>query len=111
LFIAGRASADDQRWPWAIAFTFGLLHGLGFASALAEVGLPQLSIPVALLFFNVGVEIGQLAFIAAVLAVIAMGRWIGHRIALPQLHWLWRMPPYAIGGIASYWVIERLAAF
>src|SRR4030095_14060574 len=54
----GNASLT-QRCPWVVAFTFGLLHGLGFASALAEVGLPQLSIPGALLFFNVGVEIGQ----------------------------------------------------
>lgn len=100
-----------QRYPWVVAFTFGLLHGLGFASALADVGLPQLSIPVALLFFNVGVEIGQLMFIAAVFAVIAMGRWIGQRSVAPQAPWVWRIPPYAIGGIASYWVIERLAAF
>ena len=100
-----------QRYPWVVAFTFGLLHGLGFASALAEVGLPQLSIPVALLFFNVGVEIGQLLFIAAVFAVIAMGRWIGQRTTVSQLPWLWRIPPFAIGGIASYWVIERVAAF
>jgi hydrogenase/urease accessory protein HupE len=100
-----------QRYPWVVAFTFGLLHGLGFASALAEVGLPQLSIPMALLFFNVGVEIGQLMFIGAVFAVSAMGRWIGQRIVVPQLRWLWRIPPYAIGGIASYWVIERIAGF
>jgi hydrogenase/urease accessory protein HupE len=100
-----------QRYPWVVAFTFGLLHGLGFASALAEVGLPQLSIPVALLFFNVGVEIGQLLFIAAVFAAIAAGRWIARRIRLPHANWLWRIPPYAIGGIASYWVLERVAAF
>jgi len=100
-----------QRYPWVVAFTFGLLHGLGFASALAEVGLPQLSIPMALLFFNVGVEIGQLMFIAAVFAVIATGRWISQRTIVPKLHWLWRIPPYTIGGIASYWVIERVAAF
>ena len=56
-----------QRYPWLVAFSFGLLHGLGFAGALAEVGLPPLSIPLALLFFNVGVEIGQLLFVAAVL--------------------------------------------
>jgi HupE / UreJ protein len=104
-------STGSARYPWVVAFTFGLLHGLGFASALAEVGLPQLSIPVALLFFNVGVEIGQLMFIAAVFAVIAMGRWTCGRIAPRQPHWLWRIPPYAIGGIASYWVIERVAAF
>ena len=62
-----------QRYPWIVAFTFGLLHGLGFAGALAEVGLPHNSIPLALLFFNVGVEIGQLLFIGAVLALIAGG--------------------------------------
>jgi hydrogenase/urease accessory protein HupE len=100
-----------QRYPWVVAFTFGLLHGLGFASALAEVGLPQQSIPIALLFFNVGVEIGQLMFIAAVFAVLAAGRWIARSVTLPQVRWLWRVPPYAIGGIASYWVIERVAAF
>jgi len=100
-----------QRYPWVVAFTFGLLHGVGFASALAEVGLPQLSIPMALLFFNVGVEIGQLMFIAAVFAAIATGRWIGQRARVPKHHGLWRIPPYAIGGIASYWVIERAATF
>jgi hydrogenase/urease accessory protein HupE len=72
-----------QRHPWAVAFTFGLLHGVGFASALAEVGLPPLSIPVALLFFNVGVEIGQLLFIPAVLALIAAGRRAARRFARP----------------------------
>jgi hypothetical protein len=81
-----------QRYPWIVAFTFGLLHGLGFASALAEVGLPQLSIPVALLFFNVGVEIGQLLFIAAVFACIAVARWIAHRVSISRPTWLWRIP-------------------
>jgi hydrogenase/urease accessory protein HupE len=100
-----------QRYPWVVAFTFGLLHGLGFASALAEVGLPPLSIPVALLFFNVGVEIGQLLFIAAVFAVIAVARRVNRRISVPRPDWLWRVPPYAIGGIASFWVLNRVAAF
>ena len=63
------------RWPWVVAFSFGLLHGFGFAGALAEVGLPQHAIPVALLFFNVGVEIGQLVFVAAVLSVIWLLRY------------------------------------
>ena len=63
-----------ERWPWVISFTFGLLHGFGFAGALSEVGLPQVAIPVALLFFNVGVEIGQLLFIAAVVAALVFGR-------------------------------------
>jgi hydrogenase/urease accessory protein HupE len=118
VFVAGEIVHGRQGWPgltqkfpWIVAFTFGLLHGLGFASALAEVGLPQASIPVALLCFNVGVEIGQLLFIAAVFAVVAGGRWLARHVALPQPRWLWRVTPYAIGGIASYWVIERVAAF
>jgi hydrogenase/urease accessory protein HupE len=101
----------SKRYPWIIAFCFGLLHGLGFAGALAEVGLPPRSIPTALLFFNVGVEIGQLMFIAFVLAVVAAGRWLQARLRLPMPRWLWQVPPYAIGGLASYWVFERLAAF
>ncbi len=100
-----------QRYPWIVAFTFGLLHGLGFAGALAEVGLPPLSIPLALLFFNVGVEIGQLIFIAAVLAVIAIARRASRYLELAPPAWLWRVPPYAIGGLASFWVVERIAGF
>lgn len=100
-----------QRFPWIIAFAFGLLHGLGFAGALAEVGLPEKSIPVALLFFNIGVEIGQLLFIAFVLAVLAAGRQLQARLKLPAPGWLWRAAPYAIGGVASFWVFERVSAF
>src|SRR6185295_4805311 len=59
-------SGLTERWPWVISFTFGLLHGFGFAGALSEVGLPQKDIPVALLFFNLGVEAGQLFFIASI---------------------------------------------
>jgi hydrogenase/urease accessory protein HupE len=99
------------RYPWVVALTFGLLHGLGFASALAEVGLPQQSIPIALFFFNVGVELGQLLFIAAVFVLIAAGRWVARRIRLPLPDRLWLLPPYAIGAIASFWVLERMAAF
>jgi hydrogenase/urease accessory protein HupE len=100
-----------QRWPWIVAFSFGLLHGLGFAGALAEVGLPPLSIPTALLFFNVGVEIGQLIFIALVLALVAIGRHLVARLQWQAPGWWWRVPPYAIGGIASFWVVQRVAAF
>jgi hydrogenase/urease accessory protein HupE len=100
-----------QRYPWIVAFTFGLLHGLGFAGALAEVGLPPLSIPLALLFFNVGVEIGQLMFVLAALAVGAVIRWGARRWPLPTPAWAWRVLPYSIGGIASYWVVERVASF
>ena len=106
----GRYSVT-QHYPWVVAFTFGLLHGFGFAGALAEVGLPQSSIPIALLFFNVGVEIGQLLFVGAVLTVIAAGWRAGRRLRWSQPAWLWRIPPYAIGALASFWLVERIAAF
>jgi hypothetical protein len=99
------------RWPWVVSFTFGLMHGFGFAGALAQVGLPQSSIPVALLFFNVGVEIGQLMFVGAVLTVIAVGWRAAERLRLSQAAWLWRIAPYAIGALASFWLVERVAAF
>jgi hydrogenase/urease accessory protein HupE len=100
-----------QHYPWVVAFTFGLLHGFGFAGALAEVGLPPASIPIALLFFNVGVEIGQLLFVGAVLAAIAAGRRVGHRLPFTEPDWLWRFTPHAIGALASFWLVERVAAF
>ncbi len=99
------------RWPWVVSFAFGLMHGFGFAAALAEVGLPQSSIPTALLFFNVGVEIGQLIFVAAVLTLIAAGWRAAQRLQWPHTPWLWRIAPYAIGGLASFWLVERVAAF
>jgi hypothetical protein len=89
-----------------VAFSFRLLHGFGFAGALREVGLPEQAIPLALPCFNVGVEIGQLMFLAAVLPVIA---WIRcGRFA--SLAWA-RVPAYGIGGLAAFWTIERVAAF
>ena len=95
------------RAPWIVAFAFGLLHGFGFAGALAEVGLPEGQIPLALLFFNVGVEVGQLLFIAAVLSALAVIRRI--RFRFPR--WIEIVPPYAIGSAAMFWVIQRVAAF
>jgi hypothetical protein len=90
-----------------VAFTFGLLHGLGFAGALSEVGLPQNHIPTALFFFNVGVEIGQIAFISVVLVFIRMVRRL-----LPRApRWTELIPPYAIGSVAMFWVVQRVAAF
>jgi len=100
-----------ERFPWVVAFTFGLLHGFGFAGALSEVGLPQSAIPVALLFFNVGVEIGQLLFIALVFAVLALARQVTRRIGMPHPAWAWRVPPYAIGSVAMFWTIQRVAGF
>jgi hydrogenase/urease accessory protein HupE len=104
------------RLPWLVAFSFGLLHGFGFAGALAEVGLPQHAIPVALLFFNLGVEIGQLAFVAAVLTA---GRLFRTTMALrlePALiqrtvNRLDVIAAYAIGTVAAFWLIERTSAF
>lgn len=95
------------RAPWIVAFSFGLLHGFGFAGALSEVGLPHSSIPMALLTFNIGVEVGQLCFVVVVVALIALGRRIPW--TLPQRGRL--IPPYAIGGIAAFWVIERVLGF
>jgi hypothetical protein len=93
------------RAPWVVAFAFGLLHGFGFAGALHELGLPQTSIPLALLLFNVGVEMGQLLFVAAALLVMVALR----RVAWPA--WTELLPPYAIGSAAAFWLIQRLAAF
>lgn len=95
-----------ERAPWLVAFTFGLLHGFGFAGALVEVGLPANDIPFALLLFNVGVEAGQLAFVAAVLVTVGIIR--RSRIPLPR--WAPLLPPYAIGSVAMFWVIERSIA-
>jgi hydrogenase/urease accessory protein HupE len=106
----GRYSVT-QHYPWVVAFTFGLLHGFGFAGALAEVGLPQSSIPIALLFFNVGVELGQVMFVGAVLTVITVGWRVARKLRVSQPIWLWRIAPYTIGALASFWLVERVAAF
>ena len=95
-----------ERAPWIVALTFGLLHGFGFAGALSQIGLPQNDIPLALLLFNLGVEAGQLAFVAAVLAILAAVR----RIRLPAPEWARLAPPYAIGTVAMFWVFQRIAA-
>jgi len=106
-----------SRMPWTLAFIFGLLHGLGFAGALNEIGLPQTAIPIALAFFNIGVEIGQLAFIAAVFLLFfvlskllnrgelaTVGTWkVADRFSKPA--------SYVIGTLASFWLFERTLAF
>ncbi len=95
------------RAPWVVAFVFGLLHGFGFAGALAEVGLPQTAIPLALLMFNVGVELGQLIFVVAVLAL----RRVFESAIVRRPAWVSYMAPYAIGGLAMFWVIERVLSY
>lgn len=101
----GKESLTSQK-PWLVAFSFGLLHGFGFARALAEVGLPQSEIPLALAFFNVGVELGQIAFVLVVslaLGLLAIRRnW--------PIYWK-KIPAYAIGSVAAFWLIERIAGF
>jgi len=102
----GRASMT-RRWPWIVAFVFGLLHGLGFAGALSEVGLPEQSIPLALLLFNLGVELGQLLFIAAA-AVVARLLLVVDAKWSP---WTKVLPAYGIGSMAVFWVVERTVGF
>jgi hypothetical protein len=93
-----------------VAFSFGLLHGLGFASALAEIGLPEGEIPLALFALNLGVELGQLAFIAIVLAIWQLARLLirAAPAAMPVL--APRLAGYAVGITASFWIFARLAA-
>ncbi len=103
-FAGRRANASlTTRFPWIVAFTFGLLHGFGFAGALSEVGLPQSAIPLALLFFNVGVELGQLMFIAAVLLL----GWGLRYVSVPIPRWSRQLSAYVIGSVAAFWVFER----
>ena len=102
----GRFSLTEK-YPWIVAFAFGLFHGLGFAGALSEIGIPQNEVPLALLMFNVGVESGQLIFIAAVLGVFAILK----RLPLQLPTGSWCILPYSIGSIAAFWTIERTASF
>lgn len=95
------------RYPWLIAFSFGLLHGFAFAGSLAEIGLPPHNIPAALLLFNCGVELGQLLFVAAVLVLIALLRQIRWPALTTYGRWA---APYGIGALASYWMLERMHA-
>ena len=104
------------RWPWLIAFSFGLLHGFGFAGALAEIGLPHYAIPIALLFFNLGVEIGQLAFVAAVWtagAILRRAMMLRHTPAqvFQTVNRIDVLAAYAIGAVAAFWLIERTYGF
>lgn len=103
--LAEGGPSSLRRRPWLAAGGFGLVHGLGFAGALAEVGLPEGEIPLALASFNLGIELGQLAFVAGVLGVLAV---LGAR-RRPAPAWLLRVPAYAIGGIAAFWCFERAA--
>ncbi len=91
------------RAPWVVAFSFGLMHGLGFAGGLSEAGLPAGHIPAALAFFSLGVETGHFLFIGFVLSLVALAR----RAKFPAPQWAQLVPPYAIGTAAMFWFIER----
>ena len=104
--IQGRPGIT-ARAPWVVAFSFGLLHGLGFAGALEEVGLPQTAIPMALLMFNVGVEVGQLIFVAVVLVLGKLAKKVFEK----SEQWAVPLGAYAIGSVAALWTIERIASF
>jgi hypothetical protein len=95
---------SSERFPWLVAFTFGLVHGLGFAGALSEIGVPQNEVPLALLMFNVGVETGQVMFVTAVSLLLAGLHRLHGRSALTMA----RATPYAIGGVAAFWTIDRV---
>ena len=94
----------SERSPWMVAFAFGLLHGFGFAGALAEIGLPESDVPLALLSFNLGVELGQIAVVIGVMAALAMLR----TLSWVDLTRVKSVLAYAIGAIATFWLIERL---
>ena len=95
-----------SRKPWLVAFTFGLLHGFGFAGALANIGLPQQEIPLALAFFNIGVELGQIAFVLVVLMLIKL---LSFKKDWPIF--IKKVPAYAIGSLAAFWMIQRVVRF
>jgi hypothetical protein len=97
-----------SRYPWIIAFIFGLLHGFGFAGALAEIGLPQQAITLALIFFNIGVELGQLMFVATIVFIVVMLQRLTYPALLNKLK---TTIVYMIGGVSAFWLIERTLSF
>jgi hypothetical protein len=94
-----------RRFPWLMAGLFGMLHGLGFAGALREIGLPEGDVPLALFSFNVGIELGQLTFVAAVL----VGGQLLKRALASRPSWTDWVPIYAMGSLSAYWVLDRIA--
>jgi hypothetical protein len=93
------------RRPWVVAFAFGLLHGFGFASALVDAGLPRSELPLALVSFNVGVELGQLSFVALILAL----EWSFRVLEFRWPRWVRVLPGYTVGTLGSFWTVQRIA--
>ncbi|MDJ0991937.1 MAG: HupE/UreJ family protein [Dinoroseobacter sp.] len=108
-----KESRLSERYPWTVSFSFGLLHGFGFAGALKEIGLPATDVPLALLSFNLGVEVGQLAFVAVIvltqLALRRLAPGAGSYFTPRSIAFV--ISAYAIGGVSAYWFIDRVAAF
>ena len=100
-----RQTSVTIRHPWVVAFGFGLLHGFGFATGLTAMGLPSSEIPLALMLFNLGVELGQLAFVALALLLVRAFRVL--QIRWPQ--WVEALPAYVVGSLGAFWTIQRLA--
>lgn len=114
IFLAGElvkinrgGSSLTAKYPWVVAFAFGLLHGFGFAGALNDIGLPENEIPLSLLSFNLGVELGQLLFVAIAMATIMLIKRV--RFSWPQ--WAHQLPAYSIGSISAFWLIQRVTQF
>jgi hydrogenase/urease accessory protein HupE len=102
----GKPSTTAQ-YPWLVAFIFGLLHGMGFARALGEIGIPENEVFMALFSFNIGVELGQLTFIFAVLSILTIYK----RLLVQLPYWTKQIPAYVIGCTASFWLLQRLLMF
>ena len=120
VFLAWEIVKNDEtqltfRYPVAVSTSFGLLHGLGFAAVLRDIGLPQTQLPTALLFFNVGVEIGQILFLLALIVAFLVVRPLLRKGLQVDggVRWDSITTPasYVIGGVAAYWMIERIAGF
>jgi hydrogenase/urease accessory protein HupE len=114
--VRGDKSSLTYRYPIAVASSFGLLHGFGFAAVLGETGLPQTEIPAALAFFNLGVELGQIIFVAAVIGIYGITRRAvrslgGGDLSLGALRPLQKPAAYLVGSVASFWMVQRIAAF
>ena len=111
--VRNRADTLTMRYPITVSSSFGLLHGFGFAAVLAEIGLPQVEVPAALLFFNLGVEIGQLIFVcAAIMLWLAFARLTeGLGARSTAYGWATRAAVYCVGAAASFWTVDRISGF
>lgn len=104
--LNGEKSLSAQ-YPWLVAFIFGLLHGFGFAGALQEIGFPQQDVPLALFTFNVGVELGQILFVALVYLLLFLLK----KMKIVFAKWTYKVPPYVMGSVAAFWLIQRVLGF